>query len=202
MCNTPIESYGHLPSPPLSPSRHCDRNLEIEPLICNIQEKDIKGEDTLCSPIESTNIISEEDVLRISFMNIIDQGIKINDEIVPYQYYIQKLHKIGNKVINKRTKDALPLRVYETGTENYKEFWVHPMILSLQSFQFFKLFKEIKNNKEEIIEIEVPSLDAFAVVLYYIYTGDNSKILEIGKLDGTLCQGIINNIQSLEVIIE
>jgi len=202
MCNTPVESYGNLPSPPLSPFRHCDGNLEIEPLICDIQEKDNKGEETLCSPVENTNIISEEDVLRMSFMNIIDEGIKINDELVPYQYYIQKIHKIGNKVINKRTKDAVPLRVYETGTENYKDFWVHPMILSLQSFQFFKLFKDIKNIEEKIIEIEVPSLDTFAVVLYCIYTGDNSKVLEIGKLNETLCQGIIKNIQCLEVIME
>jgi len=76
------------------------------------------------------------------------------------------------------------------------------MILSLQSFQFFKLFKDIKNIEEKIIEIEVPSLDTFAVVLYCIYTGDNSKVLEIGKLNETLCQGIIKNIQCLEVIME
>jgi len=77
MCNTPVESYGNLPSPPLSPFRHCDGNLEIEPLICDIQEKDNKGEETLCSPVENTNIISEEDVLRMSFMNIIDDELKL-----------------------------------------------------------------------------------------------------------------------------
>jgi len=200
MCNTPMESYVHLPSPPLSPFRNCDNDLEIEPVVCEIQENDLK--DTLISPVENTTN-DQEDTLRIQYKNMIEEGIKANEEIIPYQYYIHKLHNIGSKIINKRTKDAIPLRVYETEKEEYQDFWVHPMILSLQSYQFYKLFEEVKNNKEEgIIEIEVPSLKTFAVILYWIYTGDSSKLLEIAKLDESLCKGIMENIQCLEIEID
>ena len=197
-----METYAHLPSPPLSPFSNCDDGLEIETFECSMQEKEIKDETTLRSPNENP-IINEKEILRISFMKMIEEGIKADGVIIPYQYYIQKLHKIGNKIINKKSKDAVPLRIFEKGTENYQEFWVHPMILSLQSFQFFKLFNSLKNKNEgEIIEIEVPSLKTFAIILYYIYTGDSSKVLEIAKLEELLCKGIIDNIHYLEIITE
>eukprot|EP00833_Pecoramyces_ruminatium_P013798 jgi/Orpsp1_1/1187830/evm.model.d7180000060435.1 len=131
---------------------------------------------------------------------MIEQGVEINGEIVPYAYAIEKLHSIGSKVINKKTMDAIPLRVYETGKDEYDEFWVQPMFLSLHSYQFFKLFEEVKENKDQgVIEIEVPSLKAFAFVLYYIYTGDNTKLFEIAKLNETICKGIMENIERLEI---
>eukprot|EP00833_Pecoramyces_ruminatium_P002553 jgi/Orpsp1_1/1176585/evm.model.c7180000058196.1 len=84
----------------------------------------------------------------------------------------------------------------------FEDFWVHPMYLSLQSYQFFKLFEEVKNNNEQgIIEIEVPSLKTFAFILYWIYTGDKTKLFDIAKLDELFCKGIMENIQYLDVEI-
>jgi len=188
-----------LPSPPSSPNKEFDNSIKVEKFICN--DKYLENVKTILgSPVENTIEISNYDILRSKFMNIIDEGVEINNEIVPYPYVIQKLHSIGNRMINKKTKDAIPLRVYETGKDCYEDFWVHPMFLSLQSFQFFKLFEEIQNEKEEgIIEIEIPSLKSFAIVLYLLYTGNISKILEICKMDESICKGIIENIQCLEI---
>jgi len=206
MCNTPIDTYVHLPSPPLSPFRNCDVGL-IESL-CNdigIQTKDLKAiESVLNSPVEYTIDLDiepkEEDPVRTRYLKMMEEGVQVNEEYVPYLYFVQKLHSIGNNVINKQTKDAVPLRVYETGKDTYQDFWVHPMFLTLQSYQFFKLFEEIKENNEQgLIEIEVPSLKTFPVVLYWIYTGDMAKLLEIAKLDETLCKGIKENIECLEI---
>jgi len=188
-----------LPSPPSSPNKKFDNSIRAEKFICN--DKYLENVKTILgSPVENTIEISNYDILRSKFKNIIDEGVEINNEIVPYPYVIQKLQSIGNRVINKKTKDAIPLRVYETGKDCYEDFWVHPMFLSLQSFQFFKLFEEIQNEKEEgIIEIEIPSLKSFAIVLYLLYTGNISKVLEIGKMDESICKGIIENIQCLEI---
>ncbi|ORX79119.1 hypothetical protein BCR32DRAFT_328254 [Anaeromyces robustus] len=201
MCNTPIDAYVHLPSPPLSPFRNCDNLLDICSELEN-QTKELKYENVIGSPIEYTITLekSQDEILRNKFLNNMDEGVKVNDEMVPYPYFIQKLHSIGNSVINKKTKDAVPLRVYETGKDIYQEFWVHPMFLSLQSYQFFKLFEEVKKNNEQgVIEIEVPSLRAFPIVLYWIYTGDLTKLLELAKLDESLCKGIMENIECLEI---
>ncbi|KAL6590683.1 hypothetical protein U3516DRAFT_919967 [Neocallimastix sp. 'constans'] len=135
---------------------------------------------------------------------MMEEGIEDSEsgEKIPYPYIIKKLHSIGKCVINKKTKDALPLRVYEAGKEIYEDFWVHPIFLSSQSYQFFKLFEEVKTKQEQgIIEIEVPSIKAFAFVLYYMYTGDLSKLLEIAKLDESYCKGIMESIQYLEINI-
>ncbi|KAL6611881.1 hypothetical protein LY90DRAFT_636484 [Neocallimastix californiae] len=104
---------------------------------------------------------------------MIEEGAEVNGELTPYLYVIEKLHSIGNYIINKKTNDTVPLRVYET---------------------------EIKENNEEgIIEIEIPSLKSFAVVLYYLYTGDKSKLFEIAIIDENLCKGIMENIECLEI---
>jgi hypothetical protein len=196
----PVDTYAQLPSPPLSPFRNCE-NVLNEQLFCgdlNIDTKDLKAiENILNSPVE---LEEPKDDLRVKFINMIEEGVQVNGEIVPYSYFVQKLHTLGNTVINKQTKDALPLRVYECGKDTFQDFWVHPMFLSLQSFQFYKLFEEVKKNNEQgIIEIEVPSLKAFPYVLYWIYTGDISKILEVSKFDETLCQGIMETIQYFEI---
>jgi len=205
MCNTPIDTYAHLPSPPLSPFRNCVNGVG-EQFLCNnmgIDNKDLKViENILNSPVEySINLDDEsKDELRTKFNAMKEEGVQINDEIVPFSYFVQKLHTLGNTVINKQTKDALPLRVYESGKETYQDFWVHPVFLSLQSFQFFKLFEEVKKNNEQgIIEIEVPSLRAFPVVLYWIYSGDYAKLLDVARLDESLCQDIMETIQYLEI---
>ncbi|ORX61109.1 hypothetical protein BCR36DRAFT_579166 [Piromyces finnis] len=205
MCNTPVDTYVHLPSPPLSPFRSCENGL-IESFICNdmgIQYKDLKMmENVINSPIEYANTFVEpkQDELRTKFMNMKEEGVQVNGELVPYSYFVQKLHSLGNNVINKQTKDAVPLRVYESGKETFQDFWVHPIFLSLQSFQFYKLFEEIKKNNEQgIIEIEVPSLNAFPIVLYWIYTGNMTKLLEVAKINNSLCKGIIVTIQYLEL---
>jgi len=199
MCNTPLESYVHLPSPPLSPFHSCE-------ILCNemgIESKDLKIETTMGSPVEYSIELdikqAQEELMRNKYMNMMEEGVQLNGELIPYLYFVQKLHSLGNKVINKKTKDAVPLRVYETGKDTYQEFWVHPIYLTLQSYQFFKYFEEVKANNEQVLEIEVPSLKTFAVVLYWIYTGDKSKVLEIAKIDDTLCKGIMENIQCLEV---
>ncbi|KAL6611883.1 hypothetical protein LY90DRAFT_708615 [Neocallimastix californiae] len=210
MATTLSEVYSQLPSPPLSPASlplsttfYCNEEAELEydDDEFDFTEKEVEYlESILGFPIDSPDEQSEEEILRSKFMNIIEDGVEINGEMVPYSYAIEKLHNIGNNVINKKTKDAIPLRVYEVGTEKFQEFWVHPMFLSLQSFQFFKLFEEAKENNEQgIIEIEVPYLDSFAYVLYWLYTGDNSKFLEIAKLDESFCKGIMENIKLLDV---
>ena len=196
----PVDTYAQLPSPPLSPFRNCE-NVLNEQLFCgdlNIDTKDLKAiENILNSPVE---LEEPKDDLRVKFINMIEEGVQVNGEIVPYSYFVQKLHTLGNTVINKQTKDALPLRVYESGKETYQDFWVHPVFLSLQSFQFFKLFEEVKKNNEQgIIEIEVPSLRAFPVVLYWIYSGDYAKLLDVARLDESLCQDIMETIQYLEI---
>ncbi|KAG4100510.1 hypothetical protein H8356DRAFT_1659585 [Neocallimastix lanati (nom. inval.)] len=188
-----------LPSPPLSPYKKNDKTIDIENFNCT--DKVLKNvKNALGSPVEYTIEISKNEILRSKYMKIMEEGIEINNEMTPYPYVIQKLHSIGSRIINKKTKDAVPLRVYETGKDCFEEFWVHPFYLSLQSFQFYKLFEEIRNNNEQgIIEIEVPSLKTFALVLYFLYTGDISKVLEVGKLDENLCKGIIENINCLEI---
>ncbi|KAL6591107.1 hypothetical protein U3516DRAFT_805739 [Neocallimastix sp. 'constans'] len=179
---TLTESFSQLPSPPISPNNH--HNI--------FKSKNVECSDK--QPIENSTMNK--------FMDVINNGIQINDEMTPYPYIIKKLHSLGNHFINKKTTDAIQLRVYEIGKENYKDFWVHPLYLSLQSYQFFKLFEEIKNDKEEdtIIEIEIPSLNTFPVILYWIYTGNLNKLLEIAKLDKFLCEGIIKNILTLDII--
>ncbi|KAG4089790.1 hypothetical protein H8356DRAFT_1366744 [Neocallimastix lanati (nom. inval.)] len=186
------QSFSQLPSPPSSPY-HGDMD-ENEKL--NISD-DFKR-----SSIETFMEINQDNCLRNKFMDMIEEGIQINGEITPYGYVLHKLYCIGNKIINKGTKDAVPLRVYEIGKDDFKDFWVHPIYLSLQSFQFFKLFNDINvDNKKGIIEIEVPSLTTFSIILYWLYTGNQDKVLEFGKLDETLCKGIIENIQYLEINI-
>ncbi|KAG4102760.1 hypothetical protein H8356DRAFT_1649821 [Neocallimastix lanati (nom. inval.)] len=204
------ETYSQLPSPPLSPaslpistSLFCNKEAELEydDDDFDFTEKEIDYlESILGFPIERPEMQTKEEILRSKFMNMMEDGVEINGEMTPYSYAIEKLHNIGGKVINKKTMDAVQFRVYETGTEKYQEFWVHPIFLSLQSFQFFKLFEEVKENNEQgTIEIEVPYLDSFAFVLYWLYTGDNSKLLEIAKLDENFCKGIMENIELLEI---
>ena len=200
MAYTLNDIYSQIPSPPHSPFSEFIDFEKNEPYIC---EQKLEKLPIALSPMESPITISEDEILRRKFIDMIEEGIQINDEMTPYQYAIEKLHSIGKTVINKKTKDAVPLRVYEKGKDSYEDFWVHPIFLSLQSFQFFKLFEEIQNNKEQgIIEIEVPSLKTFAFVLYWIYTGDISKILEIGKLDSSYCKGIMENIECLDIKME
>jgi len=189
-----------LPSPPSSPGS-INENIENYKSNENENKKLKINKNLLATPEEKHIQIDKNEILRKKYFNIMKEGIEINDEMIPYLYAIEKLHSIGNSIINKRTKDAIQFRVYETGKDTFQEFWVHPMFLSLQSFQFFKLFEEIKNNneEEEIIEIEVPSLNTFPVILYWLYTGNESKLLEIAKLDETLCKGIMENIQFLEI---
>ncbi|KAG4090681.1 hypothetical protein H8356DRAFT_1341283 [Neocallimastix lanati (nom. inval.)] len=55
----------------------------------------------------------------------------------------------------------------ETGTDRYQEFWV--------------------NNEQEIIEIEIPSLNSFTIILYYFYTSNNTKLFKVAKLEENLC---------------
>ncbi|KAG4089789.1 hypothetical protein H8356DRAFT_1314377 [Neocallimastix lanati (nom. inval.)] len=195
------QSVVQLPSPPSSPFFN---NATINE--CNTSTKENKkliNIETILGTPEETHIeIDKDEILRRKFINIIEEGIQNDDEITPYGYFIQKLYDIGNKIINKRTKDAIPLRVYQIGNDSFQEFWVHPVYLSLQSFQFYKLFDEVSRNKEDgVIEIEVPSLETFPVILYWLYTGDQDKVLEIGKVDETLCKGIMDNIQYLEINI-
>ncbi|KAG4102754.1 hypothetical protein H8356DRAFT_1649815 [Neocallimastix lanati (nom. inval.)] len=201
------EVNAQLPSPPLSPNNTlCFDECLFEKFIYTDEELK-KIEELLSSPenspIECPVQLSKNDILRNKYVNKIEEGVEVNGDIVPYVYAIEKLHSIGKRVINKKTKDAVPLRVFETGTDKYQEFWVHPMFLSLQSFQFFKLFEEIEENHEEgVIEIEIPSLKSFAIVLYYLYTGEKSKVYEIAKLDESLCKGIMENIECLEINME
>ncbi|KAG4090695.1 hypothetical protein H8356DRAFT_1052847 [Neocallimastix lanati (nom. inval.)] len=151
-------------------------------------------------PIERPGNPSKEEILRNKYENMTEEGVEFNGEIAPYSYVIDILHSIGLNVINKKTNDAVKLCVYEIGTNYLKEFWVHPIFLSLQSFQFFKLFEENKeNNEQEVLEIEVPSIKAFTIILYWLYTGDNSKILEIAKVDEELFKGIMEIIELLEI---
>ncbi|KAG4102756.1 hypothetical protein H8356DRAFT_983751 [Neocallimastix lanati (nom. inval.)] len=203
MTATLNEIYAQLPSPPLSPNNKLclDECLYQQYIYSDEELRTI--ETFLSSPVESPVQLSKDDILRNKYINIMEEGVEVNGDIVPYIYAIEKLHSIGNNVINKKTKDAVPLRVFETGTEKYQEFWVHPMFLTLQSFQFFKLFEEINENHEEgIIEIEIPSLKSFAIVLYYLYTGDKNKVFEIARLDENLCKGIMENIECLEINME
>ncbi|KAG4090686.1 hypothetical protein H8356DRAFT_1430964 [Neocallimastix lanati (nom. inval.)] len=204
MSATLNEVYAQLPSPPLSPKNnlYIDECLYEQFIYSDEELKQI--ESILSSPVQSLIEcpvqLSKDDILRNKYISMMEEGVEVNGELTPYLYVIKKLHSIGNNVINKKTKDAIPLRVYETGTDKYQEFWVHPMFLSLQSFQFFKLFEEIKENNEEgIIEIEIPSLKSFAIVLYYLYTGDKSKLFKIAKIDESLCKGIMENIECLEI---
>ncbi|KAG4102755.1 hypothetical protein H8356DRAFT_1032239 [Neocallimastix lanati (nom. inval.)] len=194
------EVYAQFPSPPLSPnnSLYLDECLYQQFIYSDEELKTI--ETILSSPVKSPVQLSKNDILRKKYINMMEEGVEINGEMTPYLYIIEKLHSIGNNVINKKTKDVVSLRVFETGTEKYQEFWVHPMFLTLQSFQFFKLFEEINENHEEgIIEIEIPSLKSFAIVLYYLYTGDKNKVFEIARLDENLCKGIMENIECLEI---
>jgi len=160
--------------------------------------------------ITKDTMMTKDECLRNKYLRMIEEGVEINGEMTPYLYAIERLHSIGGQVINKKTSDAVPLRVYNTGKDDaFEEFWVHPLFLSLQSFQFFKLFEEIRNSgsskegspeqQEEVIEIEVPSLRSFAFVLYYLYTGNNAKLFEIAKLDESFCKGIMENIECLEI---
>ena len=197
------EVYAQFPSPPLSPnnSLYLDECLYQQFIYSDEELKTI--ETILSSPVKSPVQLSKNDILRKKYINMMEEGVEINGEMTPYLYIIEKLHSIGNNVINKKTKDVVSLRVFETGTEKYQEFWVHPMFLTLQSFQFFKLFEEINENHEEgIIEIEIPSLKSFAIVLYYLYTGDKNKVFEIARLDENLCKGIMENIECLEINME
>eukprot|EP00833_Pecoramyces_ruminatium_P000153 jgi/Orpsp1_1/1174185/evm.model.c7180000049192.1 len=203
MASTLNEIYAQLPSPPLSPNKLCvgiDQCL-YDQFIYSEEELNKKEESLMMnSPVECPVQLSKDEILRNKFIGMMDEGVEMNGQMVEFAYAIEKLHSIGNKVINKKTKDAVPLRVFETGKDIYQEYWVHPMFLSLHSYQFFKLFEEIKENNEQgVIEIEVPSLKAFAFVLYYIYTGDNAKFNEVAKLDQTYFKGVLENIECLEV---
>eukprot|EP00833_Pecoramyces_ruminatium_P015537 jgi/Orpsp1_1/1189569/evm.model.d7180000072942.1 len=137
-------------------------------------------------------------------------GVEMDGEIIPYSYAIEKLHSIGDMILHQKTKDAVQLRVYETGKDFFHDYWVHPMFLTLQSFKFFKLFEEIMEDNEQeqeqeqeqekdIIEIEVPNLQAFDFVLYFIYTGDNEKFNEIAETDSSFYKGIEEDIEYLEI---
>ncbi|KAG4090680.1 hypothetical protein H8356DRAFT_1052812 [Neocallimastix lanati (nom. inval.)] len=207
MSTTLNEIYAQLPSPPLSPNNElCFSECLFDQFIYTDEELKNIGANLNSeaeSPVESPVELSKDDILRNKYVSLMEDGVEINEEIVPYLYAIEKLHSIGNIVINKKTKDAIPLRVFETGTDKYQEFWVHPMFLSLQSFQFFKLFEEVKENNEQgVIEIEIPSLKSFAIVLYYLYTGDKAKLLKVAKMEESLCKGIMENIECLEINME
>lgn len=227
MCNTPLETMNHLPSPPLSPSHSCDK-MEIE--LTPIQIEETKPylskmeESYLTSPTEYAYYEKEqqqpqqqplvqsqslEEVYQNKFLNYIYNGIPINDhEVIPYDYFIEKLHTIGGNLLNKKTSDAVLLKVYEINEQQQQEeeeekflsFWVHPLYLSLQSYQFFKLFEEINSEGEESgdkseIEIEVPSLQTFPSILHYLYTGKTTSLVNVAKMDENLCKGIIENIK-------
>jgi len=208
-----MKSYVQLPSPPSSPSTASNSSFPFTEERNEFME--IIGEDKksnsnnnnnnnndIGTPEEIHIEIDREDILRNKFIDIMEEGIQIKDKMISYDYFIQNLHRVGGKIINKKTKDAILLRVYEIGNDNFQEFWVHPMYLSLQSFQFFKLFDEGNcNNENGIIEIEVPSLETFPLILYWLYTGNQDKVLEIGKLDETLCNGIMDNILYLDINI-
>jgi len=201
------EVFNQLPSPPLTPTNKLcfDEGLFDQFIYSDEELKKIEVllNSKVESPIECPAQLSKDDILRNKYVSMMEDGVEINGEIIPYLYAIEKLHSIGNNVINKKTKDAIPLRVFETGTDKYQEFWVHPMFLSLQSFQFFKLCEEIKENNEQgVIEIEIPSLKSFAIVLYYLYTGDKAKLLKVAKMEESLCKGIMENIECLEINME
>ncbi|KAG4090696.1 hypothetical protein H8356DRAFT_1712079 [Neocallimastix lanati (nom. inval.)] len=204
-------TYSQLPSPPLSPALfpistafYCNKEYNFEyddDDEFDFTEREIEYiESILGFPFENLDKQNKEEIMRTKFMNMMGDGVKINDKMTPYSYVIEVLHKIGYSVINKKTKDAVQLRVYEKGTDKFLEFWVHPIFLSLHSFQFFKLFEEVKeNNEQNTLEIEVPYLESFAFILYWIYTGDNSKLLETAKLDEHFCKGTMENIELLEI---
>ncbi|KAG4090678.1 hypothetical protein H8356DRAFT_1712056 [Neocallimastix lanati (nom. inval.)] len=166
-----------LPSPPLTP-------YDVHDKFYNNEE----GE------------LTQDDILRKEFLRMMEEGIDINGEIIPCSYFIEKLHSIGNSIMNKKTEDAVPLRVYEYGNNTYEEFWVHPMFLTLQSFQFFKLFNEIdESNEQGDIEINVPSLNSFVYVLHYLYTGDSTEIIDMAEADETLYKEIMEIFECLEI---
>eukprot|EP00833_Pecoramyces_ruminatium_P018559 jgi/Orpsp1_1/1192591/evm.model.d7180000094477.1 len=196
-----VNEIYQLPSPPLSPSNKCPSEVspsyecssDIDPSdACSDEaffeqflnseqfiysEEDIKRiESIINSPVEYPFHLSKEEMLRNKYMNRMDEGVEMNGEI-----------------------DAVQLRVYETGKDYYEDFMVHPMFLSLHSYQFFKLFEEIKEENEQdgVIEIEVPDLKAFSFVLYFIYTGDNDKFNEIAEFNKTFYKGVVENIKYL-----
>lgn len=140
----------------------------------------------LPQPIEAqfANPTTKDDIYREKFLDYIYNGVKFvnaqgQEEIIPYEYFIRQLHTMGSTMYNQKNEQTIKLRVYEiakseeNASEAYQEFWVHPLFLSLQSFELFKLFEDLKTEKEEdVVEIEVPSLDTFANLLKWIYTGD------------------------------
>ncbi|KAG4102752.1 hypothetical protein H8356DRAFT_1649809 [Neocallimastix lanati (nom. inval.)] len=193
MAITLNEEIAQLPSPPMSPHDKYNKEYTLESY--NNQEGELKD------IIDTTSgELTQDDNLREEFIYMMEEGIQINNEVIPCPYFIEKLHRIGKSIINKKTEDAVPLYVYGNEENIYGEFWVHPMFLSLQSFQFFKIFQKIKESDEQdIFEIKVPSLNTFSYVIYYLYTGDTTKILEIAKNDEIFYKGIMENFECLEI---
>jgi hypothetical protein len=221
MVNNFEEVFVQLPSPPLSPSKLCNERLSRDEYGLSMEEyKDkfnnnndnelffeeflnserfdysdeelLKIEALIGCPIENQYQPSREEILRKKFTNILKNGVEINGKIDTYSKSIEKLHNIGSSVFNKKTENAVILRVYEDGNNRIQEFWVHPVFLSLQSFPFFKLFETIKeNNVQGTIEIKVSSLKIFTYVLYYLYTGIKTDILELSKSDENFYRAIL-----------
>jgi len=163
-------------------------------------EELMKIQALISCPIQNQHQSSREDILRNKYMNIMKNGIEIKGEMISYSEAIKNLHNNGSSIFNKKTDDAVILHAYESENLIFQKFWVHPLYLSLQSFPFFKLFEEIKeDNIQGIIEIEVSSLKAFNALLYYLYTGSKIEILESLKLDKTYYKGIMEMLIYLEI---
>ncbi|ORY14112.1 hypothetical protein LY90DRAFT_518092 [Neocallimastix californiae] len=218
-----------LPSPPLSPSKLCkevdevnlynnkfdfynDEASENERFFEEFlnSEKFIYSDDELMKiealigcPIKNQYQPSREDILRNKYMDILKNGIEINGEMKSYSEAVETLHRVGSTIFNKRTDDAVILHVFESGNNHFQEFRIHPKYLSLQSFTFFRLFEEIKeNNIGGIIEIEVSSLKIFSSVLYYLYTGIKTEIFERSKSNEFNYNNFMEMLTYLEINME
>jgi len=143
------DHFTQLPSPESFPSSSLfpllpynnETETEIDNEEFDFTEREIEYiEEFLGFSIERPGNPTKEEILRSKFKNMMEEGVEINGEITPYFYALEKLHNIGKNIFNKKTKDTVQLCVYETDSDSIQEFWVHPLFLSLQSFQFFKLF--------------------------------------------------------------